>query len=144
MKRLIYMFLGFVLCLVVLGVLFISLAAKNDPVKSDVETIKNVATIFKDELADLGVDEEAINNAIEKIEKLNEETKYIIAFNIKNDTNPILSTTLHLPVEEEFFNSVEIGDVIGEEEIKKIEDIAQLNKDIGSWTVVVKDKKVRE
>lgn len=138
------MFLGFVLCLVILGILFISLTAKNDPVKNDVETIKNIATIFKDELADLGVDEETINNTIEKIEELNEETKYIVAFNIKNDTNPILSTTLHLPVEEEFFNRVEIGDIIGEEEIKKIEDIAQLNSDIGSWTVMVKDKKIRE
>ena len=102
MKKIFYMFLGFILCLVVLGIALFCIRVQKDPVTNDIEIIRNVADIFEDQLADLGINKETVDSAIEKIEELNKKTKYIIEFDIQNDTNPILGTTLHLPVEEEF------------------------------------------
>ena len=144
MKKIIYIVVGVVMCLAVISGLFMCLSNREDPVEKDIETIKNIVDMFEDELANLGIDKEMVDNAIVEIEKLNEETKFVIAFDIQNDTNPILNAELYLPVNEEFFNSVEIGDVVAEEEIKKIENFIQLDEDFGEWTVIIKDKIVRK
>ena len=140
-KRLIYLILAIVLCVVFISSRYESQA---DPVEKDIETIKNIVNLFEDRLVEFGVDMDKINEVITKIEEHNKETKYIIVFDIQNDTNPILSTSLHLPVTKDFFDSVEIGDKVAEEEIKTIEDLVQLDKKLGSWAVVIKDKKMRE
>jgi hypothetical protein len=139
------------IALILIAALIVALAVINkmftppqDPVEKDIETIKNIATMFKGQLENLGVDKEVVNDVILKLEEYNEEAKYVIAFNIKNDTNPILGKTLHLPVEEEFFNSVEIGDVVAAEELEKINSFTDFNVNIGDWTVVVNDKIIRE
>ena len=140
-RRIIYLVLIILLCVAFVSIRY---SSHEDPVQKDIENIQKVADIFEDELADFGVDKEIVDDVIAKIEEYNKETKYIIVFNIKNDTNPILSTTLHLPVNEEFFNSVEIGDKISEEEIKKLEELANLGQNFGSWTITIKDKEIRE
>lgn len=140
-KRSIYLILAIVLCVVFISSRYES---QIDPVEKDIETIKKIVDLFEDRLVEFGVDMNKINEVIAKIEKHNQETKYIIVFDIQNDTNPILSTSLNLPVTKDFFDSVEIGDKVAEEEIKTIEDLVQLNKKLGSWVVVIKDKKIRE
>lgn len=115
----------------------------EDPVEKDIETIKNIVNMFEDELANFGIDKEIVDNAIVKLEELNEETKCVIAFDIQNDTNPILNAELYLPVTEEFFNNVEIGDKVAEEELKQLEGFIQLDEDFGKWTIIIKDKIVR-
>lgn len=144
MKKIIYMAIGFVICLVIISGVFMHYSYRTDPADRDIKTIGHIANMFKDELVDLGIDEETIDNAIAKIEELNEQTKHVVAFDIQNDTNPILNVSLYLPVNEEFFNSVEIGEMLAEEKIKKIEDFLKLDKDVGSWTVIVKDKVIRK
>ena len=140
-KRSIYLILAIVLCVVFISSRYES---QTDPVEKDIETIKNIVNLFEDRLVEFGVDMDKINEVIAKIEEHNKETKYIIVFDIQNDTNPILSTSLHLPVTKDFFDSVEIGDKVVEEEIKTIEDLVQLDKKLGSWVVMIKDKKIRE
>ena len=143
-KKIFYILLGVVICLACFNAIFSRRNQDVDPVGKDIETVKNIANKLEDELEYFGVNKEMIDSAISKIEELNEETKYIIEFSIQNNTNPILSTTLHLPVYEEFFNSVEVGDVIAEEELKKIADLAHFNENIGDWTIAIKDKVVRD
>ena len=140
-KRSIYLILAIVLCVVFISSRYES---QTDPVEKDIETIKKIVDLFEDRLVEFGVDMDKINEVIAKIEEHNKETKYIIVFDIQNDTNPILSTSLHLPVTKDFFDSVEIGDKVVEEEIKTIEDLVQLDKKLGSWVVVIKDKQTRE
>ena len=140
-KRSIYLILAIVLCVVFISSRYES---QTDPVEKDIETIKKIVDLFEDRLVEFGVDMDKINEVIAKIEEHNKETKYIIVFDIQNDTNPILSTSLHLPVTKDFFDSVEIGDKVVEEEIKIIEDLVQLDKKLGSWVVVIKDKQTRE
>ena len=144
MKKLIYIIIGAVLCLAIVSGVFMYLSHKEDPVEKDIETIKDIVDMFEDELANFGIDKEMVDNAIVKLEELNEETKCVIAFDIQNDTNPILNAELYLPVTEEFFNSVEIGDKVAEEELEKIEGFIQLDEDFGEWTIIIKDKIVRE
>jgi hypothetical protein len=138
-----------VICLILVAVsliLFIShrYESQEDPVAKDIQTIKKVVSVFEDELNEFGISTEKINEIIAKIEEYSKETKYIIVFDIKNDTNPILSTSIHFPVKKDFFDSVEIGDKVAEEEVKSIEDLIQINNSIGSWTVTIKDKQIRE
>lgn len=140
-KRSIYLILAIVLCVVFISSRYES---QTDPVEKDIETIKKIVDLFEDRLVEFGVDMDKINEVIAKIEEHNKETKYIIVFDIQNDTNPILSTSLHLPVTKDFFDSVEIGDKVVEEEIKTIEDLVQLDKKLGNWVVVIKDKQMRE
>ena len=147
LKKILYILLGILICLVILGAVFVYSifhSDKTDPVEKDIDTIKNVVNMFEDELVDLGADKEVIDEAITKLEEFNKETKYVITFDIQNDSNSILSTKINLPVEEEFFNSVEIGDVVAEEELQKIEEFAQFSQSLGSWTIVVENKIIRE
>lgn len=140
-KRLIILVIVLLLC-----VFFVSkrYSSQEDPVEKDIETIKKVADTFEDELTNFGVDKEMVDDVIAKIEEYNKETKYVIAFDIKNNTNPILSTKLHLPVDKEFFDSVEIGDIIAKEELERFEEFAQFSQKLGGWTITIKDKTVRE
>lgn len=133
-----------VIVLLCVGLISMRYVSQKDPVEKDIETLKKFANVFEDELEHIGIDKETVNDAIAKIEEYNKETKYVIAFDIQNDTNPILSTTLHLPVEKNFFDSVEIGDVIAEEELQMLEDFIQLDDDFGDWTIIIKDKEIRE
>jgi hypothetical protein len=144
MKKIIYIALGFVLCLALVGGYVLYQNAQADPVEQDMETIKVVADMFSDELERLGVEQETINAAIAKIEELNEQTKHVVEFDVQNDTNPILCTKIHLPAEEDMYNSLEIGDVITQEQIERIEELAQFSNKIGNWTVIVTDKMIRE
>lgn len=92
----------------------------------------------------MGIDKETVDEAISKIEEFNEQTQYVIVFQIQNNTNPILSTTLHLPVDEDFFNSVNAGDTIKKEELDKIQELAQFNEELGNWTIIIKEKIIRD
>lgn len=112
-----------------------------DPVEKDLKTIQTVADMFEDKLTELGVDEQMVNDVINEIEEYNKETNYVIAFNVKNETNSIINLSIHLPVDETFFNSVEIGDLITEEKIGNFEE---LNQFLNGWAITVKDKIVRE
>lgn len=143
-KKIIYIVIGFVLCLAIISGVFMHYSYREDPVERDIKAIKNIVNMLENELIDIGIDKEVIDDAIVKIEELNEKTKYVIAFDIQNDTNPILNASLYLPVNEEFFNSIEIGEKVAEEELRKIEDFIKLDKDFGSWTVIIKDKVIRE
>lgn len=146
-KKLFYMMLGVVLFIAILGAIFIyksSQYSNVDPVEKDIDTIKNVVDVFEDKLTDFGIDKETVDNVITKIEEFNEETKYVITFDIKNDSNHILSTKLSLPVNEEFFNSVEIGDVISQEKLAMFEEFANISQRFDGWTISVKDKIIRE
>ena len=138
-----------VIVLVIIAILCISFisyryASQQDPVEKDIETIKKIANAFEDELEHFGIDKETVDEIVAEIEEYNKETKYVITFDVQNDTNPILSTTLHLPVDEAFFNSVEIGDIIAKEKLQVIEDFMQLDENFGSWVIVIKDKEIRE
>ena len=144
MKKIIYIVISVVVCLAIVSGVFMYISHKEDPVEKDIETIKDIVNMFEDELANFGIDKEMVDNAIVKLEELNEETKCVIAFDIQNDTNPILNAELYLPVTEEFFNNVEIGDKVAEEELEKIEGFIQLDEDFGKWTITIKDKIVRE
>ena len=144
MRKLIYIIIGVVICLAIISSVFMHYSHSEDPVEKDIETIKNIVNMFEDELANFGIDKEIVDNAIVKLEELNEETKCVIAFDIQNDTNPILNAELYLPVTEEFFNNVEIGDKVAEEELEKIEGFIQLDEDFGEWTIIIKDKIVRK
>lgn len=147
MKKIISRILIVIICLSVLAaiIMFGHLKKnKTDPVEKDIEFIRAVTDIFGDRLESLGIDEEVIEEVITGIEDFNEKTKYVITFDVQNDTNPILSTTISLPVDEAFFNSVEIGDVIAKEEIENIQEIAQLSDNFGNWIVTVQDKTIRE
>lgn len=144
MKKIIYIIIGVVICLAIISGVFMHYSYSEDPVEKDIETIKDIVNMFEDELANFGIDKEMVDNAIIKLEELNEETKCVIAFDIQNDTNPILNAELYLPVTEEFFNNVEIGDKVAEEELKKIEGFIQLDEDFGEWTIIIKDKIVRK
>lgn len=146
-KKIFYILLGVVLCLAILtGAFIYSIihSDKTDPVEKDIDAIKNVVNVFEDELEDIGIDKEMVDDAIVKLEEFNEKTKYVITFDIQNDTNPILSTELNLPVDEELFNSVEIGDVVAEEKLQILEDFVKLDQKIGDWIIVVKDKIIRD
>lgn len=114
--------------------------SKKDPVQKDIENIQNIVNTFEPQLENMGIDKEVVDEAISKIEELNEQTQYVIVFQIKNNTNPILSTTLHLPVDENFFNSVNVGDTIKKEELDKI----QFDEELGNWTIIIKEKIIRE
>ena len=72
----------------------------KDPVQKDLETIKTVINMFDDKLEELGIDEEMVDDVIEKIEDYNNETKYVIAFSVQNKTTPAIKTTIHLPVDK--------------------------------------------
>lgn len=113
----------------------------KDPVQKDIETIKTVVDMFEDKLTELGVDEEMVNDVIDKIEEYNKETKYVIAFSVQNKTAPAIKTTIHLPVDKEFFDSMEIGESVTEDDIANFEQFDQF---IGDWIIVVSDKIVRE
>ena len=146
-KKIFYMLLGAIICLVILGAAFVYSTLhsdKTDIVEKDIDTIKNIVSVFEDELTNVGIDKEMVDNAIAKIEEFNKETKYVITFDIQNDTNPILSTKINLPVEEEFFNSVEIGDVIAQEKLQMFEEFVHLDQKFGNWIIVIKDKIIRE
>lgn len=129
----------------VLCVFFIShrYESQVDPVEKDIQTIKKIVGIFENKFEDYGIDIEMVNELIAKIEEHNKGTKYIIVFDIQNNTNPILSTSIHFPVKKDFFDSVEIGDKIAEEKINAIENLIPFEK-IGNWTIAIKDKKIRE
>ena len=144
MKKIIYMALGFVLCLAIVGGYVLYQNAQTDPVAQDMETIKALANVFSDELEKFGVEQETIDAAIAKIEELNEQTKHIVEFDVQNDTNPILCTKIHLPVEEDMYNSLEIGDVIAQEQIERVEELAKFSDKLGSWTITVTNKMIRE
>lgn len=129
------------LILAILMMVMAGCSKQEDPVKKDLETVKVVADIFEEELASFGVDEEMVDTVLTKIEEYNEEAKYVIAFDVQNETMPILNMVIHLPVDESFFNSVEIGDRVAEEVLENIE---QFDQSLGGWIITVKDKIVRE
>lgn len=146
LRKIFYILIGFALCLVFISSVLTYGIQRNigaDPVAKDLETIKSIANTFEDKLASVGIEKEEVDNAIAAIEKYNKAAKYVIEFDIKNDTNPILSTSLHLPVDEEFFNSVNVGDKIAQEEFEKFEEFAQVSAKLGGWTITVKEKFVR-
>ena len=136
MKKFICLMLALMLCAGLSGC-----RQPEDPVKKDLETIKAAADIFEDELANLGVDEDMVDDVITKIEEYNEETKYVIAFDVKNETMPILNTVIHLPVDKDIFDSVEVGDRIAEDVLANIE---QFNQQLDGWIITVHEKIVRE
>ena len=129
--------------IIAIGIIFISIkySKPKDPVEKDLEVIKTIADKFGDELEQIGIDEEKVDEIIAEIEEYNNETKYVITFDIRNETNPILNMTLHLPVDKEFFDSVEVGDSVAKEKIAELEEFSD---NFGEWTVTVKDKMVRE
>ena len=144
MKKLTYIALGFVLCFAIVGGYVLYQNAQVDPVDKDIETIKTAATLFSDQLEALGVEQETVDEVIAKIEELNEQTKHTVEFSIQNDTNPILCTKLFLQVEEDVYNSLEIGDVIAAEQISRFEELAKFKDEVGNWTITVSDKRIRE
>jgi hypothetical protein len=132
------------ICLILVVMFVVCLVGcqqQEDPVKKDLETVKVVADIFEEELANFGVDEEMVDTVITKIEEYNEEAKYVIAFDVQNENMPVLNMTIHLPVDQYFFDSVEIGDRVAEEVLENIE---QFDQSLGGWIITVKDKIVRE
>lgn len=138
MKKLILLVLVFALCLSVVGC---SVKEAVDPVKKDLEKIEAAAEMFEKQLSDMGIDGETVDMVIEKIEEFNEETKYVVEVLVENTRVSVLKLTLHLPVDETFFESVEEGDVITGD------DLITLNipdEYLNGWKVTIKDKTVRE
>lgn len=147
MRKISYIFLGILICLAALSATFVyrSLQSDNtDPVESDLETIKNLTDMFEDELEDFGIEKEMIDEAIAKIEEFNAETKHVVTFDIQNETNPIFSTTLNLPVSEEFYDSIKIGERVSGEDLEKVDGLAQFDNSFDGWVLVIKDKTIRD
>ena len=139
MKIMKKMFCGLLVCLMCFSI--VGCKKQEDPVEKDLETIKTVADMLDEKLIEFGIDKEMVDDIISDIEEFNKETKYVIAFDIKSESNSILNMTIHFPVEKEFFDSVEIGDRVIEEELKNLEYIDQSLEDL---IVAVKEKIVRE
>lgn len=113
----------------------------KDPVQKDIEIIQTIVDTFEDQLIDAGIDKEMIDETIQKIEDYNNETKYLVKFNVVNNTNTILNVFIHLPVDENIYNSVSIGDIISAEMLQGYEEFANF---IDGWTITVEDKIIRE
>lgn len=140
MKKLTCLILIIILCFFIVG----CEKQQEDPVEKDLETVKTITNVFEDELASFGVDEKMVDDAISKVIEYNNKTECVIAFDIKNEAVAILNMTIHLPVEKEFFDSVEIGHEITEDEIKSIDGVGQIDFSLDGWTITVKDKIERE
>lgn len=140
-KRIIFLLLTIAVLAFLSRIIFKEYISNKDPVQKDLEVIETIVDMFEDKLTELGIDEEMVDDVITKIEEYNNETKYVIAFNIENENYSVINTKIHLPVDKDFFDSVEIGDRIAEEEIKNFEQFSQF---LGDWVITVEDKIVRE
>jgi hypothetical protein len=136
MKKIIYLILVVILCIAFSG----CKPQPEDPVEKDLDTLKTIVNILGDELTNLGIEKQIADDVIMKIEEYNKEAKYVIAFDIKNETIAILNMTIHLPVEKAFFDSVEIGQNITESEIKSIQGAEHIDFSLDGWIITVHDK----
>ena len=136
MKKAIYFILAIFMCITIIGCV-----KQEDPVEKDLEMIKSGINMFEDKLEEFDVDMEMIDGVIEQVEDYNKETKYVIAFNIKDKNNSMMNMTLHFPVEKEFFDSVEVGDTISEDVMDDFEDLYQY---VDNFVITVENKIVRE
>ena len=133
-----------VICVILIGVSHLVKRTLEAPVEENIETLKELAVTFEDELEKVGIEKEQVDAAIEKIEELNEETNCVIAFNIQNNHSPFLGMVMHFPVPQEFFDSVNEGDIITSEHIAQYEELAQLSEMLNDWTVTVDSKILRD
>ena len=113
----------------------------KDPVQKDLEVIQTVVDMFEDKLTDMGIEKETIDNIIQDIEDYNNETKYLIKFNVVNNINSMFKTDIHLPVSQEIYDNFNIGDIVDKEMLGDYDEFSGL---LGDWTITVIDKMIRE
>lgn len=136
-KILLIIFIFFIIAAIVVTY-FLS---RKDPVIKDIDKIEAVADLFEEQLSNMGVTSEDVDMVIEKLEELNEETKYVVEVIVQNEAIPYLTPTLHLPVDEAIYNSVEIGQKVEGEMLQSLNVPAEY---LNGWTIVVKNKIVRD
>lgn len=112
-----------------------------DPVVNDLEKMESIAERFGDKLEGMGISKEAIDNMIEDVKEYNKTAEYIVAVEIQNVTVPMLKTTLHLPTDDIFYNSVEIGDILTEEQLASLNVPEEY---LTGWQITIVDKMTRE
>lgn len=112
-----------------------------DPVINDLEKIESIAEQFGDKLEDMGISKEAIDSMIEDVKEYNKTAEYIVAVEIQNVTMSMLKTTLHLPTDDIFYNSVEIGDILTEEQLASLNIPEEY---LTGWQITIVDKMTRE
>ena len=136
-KILLIIFILFIIAAIVVTY-FLS---REDPVVKDIGKIEAAADLFEEQLSNMGVTPDDVDVAIEKLEELNEETKYVVEVIVQNEAIPYLAPALNLPVDEAIYNSVEIGQKVEGETLQSLNVPAEY---LNGWTIVVKNKIVRD
>lgn len=111
------------------------------PVIEDLEELESIVEQFEDQLEHVGISKEEISEAIEQIKEYDKTAEYIVAVEIQNIDMPILKTTLHLPADETFYNSVEVGDILTEEQLVALNVPAEY---LTGWNITIIEKEMKE
>ena len=112
-----------------------------DPVIKDLEKIESITDKFGSQLEGMGISKDAIADAIEDIQEYNKTAEYAVAVEIQNIKVPLIKTTLHLPVDDAAYNSVEIGEVLTKEQLASLNVPEEY---LTGWKVTIIDKIVKD
>lgn len=145
MKKIVAILLTIVLC-----VSMTACMTEEERLSGNVENLKAQVSALNDEIAALEAEKQSLEDSIEDIKVESGVAKYVVTFNIKQThftldlgehlKDEVNSITIQIPVDKEYYDSVEIGDTI--------DDSFRVGSFIfkgsfGNWKITVEDKKIQ-
>ena len=135
-------FLILVTCLFVFCFIFVGCSDPTPELKAEIESLEA-------EIADLEAEKAQLKNEIVDIKVENGTARYVLTLSVKQVhyslnfedhwKDAVNELTIVVPVDKEYYDSVEIGEVL-EEEFRV--GSAVVAGSYGSWKITVKDKEI--
>lgn len=114
------------------------------------EELDNQIQTLQEEIHNLETQKEKLKNEIVDIKEENGTAKYVITFEIKQShfsldigkhlKDAMNAIEIEIPVDKEYFDSVEVGDTINDD--FRVGSLV-MKGSFGSWDITVKNKEIR-
>ena len=136
-----------VILALLLSVCFCFTGCKEELIKLEISALEETMSELKSEVAELTAERDALKDEIVDIKVENGTAKYIVTFNISQShftldlsqhfKDAMNDITIQIPVDKEYYDSVEVGDTINDD--FRMGSLIFAGS-FGNWDIKVKDK----